>query len=107
MTKAQIEKLALTVVGTYIQKYVPPHPQGLFMSIAKVKISPDLTMLNIYFDLIATTPLDLESTLQALFVAHGWRLKKYMATHLRHRLRRVPTTLQFCLQKDPFEMGIL
>ena len=102
MRKGQIDKLSLTVVETYFRKYVTQQSLNLFVSVAEVKVSPDLSMFNIYLDLIAPPTLDERAVLHTISVEHGQEIKKYIATHLRHRIRRVPATVQFYLHKDPF-----
>jgi len=66
--------------------------QGVLVSIASVKITPDLAEARIYLSFFNST--DPASTLK-LIEDKNWEIKKELAQKVRHQLRIVPTLTFF------------
>lgn len=102
MTKARIERSLHLTISKYFQKHSLFLIQGTLLSITKVRITPDLDLARISISFLSLENMQ-EATkmLQNILIEHHWSIKKYVATQLRYRLRKVPAELRFYVDDRP------
>ena len=83
----QISSLIQEEINTIFQRLGLSFINGGMVSVASVKITPDLLEARIYFSIYNAA--DKKAILQKIEDRH-WEIKKELAASVKHQLRRIP-----------------
>lgn len=89
------QKILTQALNDYFQQYLPVNETGVLITITKLYLTPRLDIAKVYVSLIGPTGLNENAFLSKTMQAHHWKIKKYLASELRHVLRRIPAEVRF------------
>ena len=97
MKKPRIENFLSQTITTYIRTYISPHHPELFLSITRLHVTPNLAIASVYVSIISPDK-DKQALLATIMAQHHWPIRKYIASRLRDKLRRIPAEVRFYLE---------
>lgn len=94
-TLQKSQQLLTQTINDYFQQYLSVNETGVLITITDLYVTPSLDLVKVYVSLIGPTELNESTFLSKIMQTHHWKIKKYIATQLRHVLRRIPAEVRF------------
>ena len=96
-TLKKSKQLITQTINDYFQEYLSVNETGVLITITSLYVTPRLDLVKVYVSLIGPTGLNESDFLSKTMQTHHWKIKRYLASQLRHVLRRIPAEVRFYL----------
>lgn len=96
-TLQKSQQLLTQTINGYFQEHLSVNETGVLITITSLYATPRLDLVKVYVSFIGPTGLDENEFLTKVMQAHHWKIRKHLASKLRHILRRIPAEVRFYL----------
>lgn len=96
-TLQKSQQLLTQTINKYFQQHLSVNETHVLITITHLYLTPRLDLAKVYISLIGPPALNHTTFLSKIMQTHHWKIKKYLATQLKHTLRRIPAQVRFYL----------